>query len=291
MSGSTVQFATLLRVSTTRLDGGCLFGSTPKDRWEGFATADRLNRVAIGNYAMLLDHPEAMVLVDSGPGDKGFLKPDIPGTRSRSSLPRELRELGVSPKDIKLVIATHLREENAGGATHITSSGRTLPTFPNARYVIQRAALEEAMMPNERHMRHYSLDDVRALRDSDQITEIDGPMELLTGLWVFPTPGPTAGHQSVIAQIGARKVAFLGLLFPTLLHLNPQILSASDTFAGTTMATKKLVIDRAEEEDWLVAGIGCDQWTEASELRHLAEQAFLGLTPSRVETKSAVLVG
>ena len=49
--------AQLLRVSTTRTDGGSVFGATAKERWEHFLPPDRHNRVAYGNYCMLLRHP------------------------------------------------------------------------------------------------------------------------------------------------------------------------------------------------------------------------------------------
>ena len=150
MGKATRPYVRLLRVSTTRLDGGALFGATTKQTWERFVSPDRQNRVSIGNYSVLIDHPDGWVLVNTGPGDKPPLSLDAARTRSRSSMVRELRQIGLMPKDIAVVIQTDLFSEYAGGCTHFTSSGRVLPTFPNARYVVHREALEEAMRPSKK---------------------------------------------------------------------------------------------------------------------------------------------
>ena len=277
MSKAHKPFARLLRVSTTRIDGGSLFGSTAKERWERFVSTDRQNRVAVGNYSVLIDHPAGWVLVNAGPGDKAPLSLDIAPMRSRSSLLRELRELGLMPKDISVVIYTHLHEEHAGGGTHMTSSGRTLPTFPHARYIVQRAALDEASRPNERSARRYRADDVEPLVDSGQLEVIEGSTEVVEGVFVEPAPGPTAGHQIVIAQNHRGSYAFLGLLIPTSMHLCASVVSAADWNPEATARTKAEVQRQAIGEGWQVAPVGSDEWVPASELPAL-EAFSLGAT-------------
>ena len=277
MSKARKPFARLLRVSTTRIDGGNLFGSTPKERWERFVATDRQNRVAVGNYSVLIDHPDGWVLVNAGPGDKAPLSLDIAPMRSRSSLLRELRELGLMPKDIAVVIYTHLHDEHVGGGTHMTSSGRTLPTFPQARYIVQRAALDEASRPNERSARHYRHDDFEPLVESGQLEAAEGSMEVVEGIFVEPAPGPTAGHQIVIAQADGQTYAFLGILLPTSMHLCASVVSAIDWNPEATVRTKAEVQRQAVGEDWQVASVGTDEWVPASELAAL--RAFsLGAT-------------
>ena len=262
--------AQLLRVSTTRTDGGSVFGATTKERWEHFLPPDRHNRVAYGNYCMLLRHPMGWVLVDTGPGDKAPASIDIAPTRSRSSLFRELWERNVTPSDITLVILTHLHEEHAGGATHCTSSGRILPTFPNARYVVQRTAWEEASEPNERHCRHYRSDDFLPLEEAGQLELVDGCTEVAKGIWVEPLPGPTAGHQMVIANGDTPATAFLGALVPTLMHLSPGVASAADWDPDRTIRSKHSVVRRALADQWWMAPAGCDRWLAADELLDLS---------------------
>lgn len=262
-------FARLLRVSTTRIDGGALFGSTVKERWERFVSPDRQNRVAIGNYSMLVDHPDGWVLVNAGPGDKAPLSLDIAPMRSRSSLLRELRELALMPKDISVVIYTHLHDEHVGGGTHMTSSGRVLPTFPNARYVVQREAVEEALNPNERATIYYRKDDLVPLQDSGQLEVFESRSEILSGIWIEPAPGPTGGHQIVTANDGVTEYAFLGQLAPTSMHLSSEVVPASDVNPEASARTKLEVRKQAVKEKWKVAPVGRDEWVNAEDLEAL----------------------
>ncbi len=269
MGKTTVRSPRLLRVSTTRTDGGSVFGATPKEQWEFSSPPDRQNRVPIGNYSLLIPHPDGWVLVDTGPGDKAPLSTDIAPTRSRSSLFRELKELGIHPRDVAIVILTHLRSEHAGGATHYTSSGRVIPSFPRARYIVQRAAWEEATHPSERVFRHYRFDDFLPIEENGQLELVDGTAEVAEGIWVEAAPGPTAGHQLVIADVGGHRIAFMGLLFPTLMHLTPGVASAADTHPEETCKTRRTMIRRALAEQWWMAPVGCDRWVQASDLLDL----------------------
>ena len=284
MPNAKKPFARLLRIGTTRPDGGCLFGATPKATWETFAQPDRQNRVAIGNFSMLIDHPDGWVLVNAGPGDKPPLDFNVMPSRSRSSLLRELRDLGIMPKDIAVVIYTHMHDEYTGGGTHITSSGRTIPTFPNARYVAHDAALNDALSPNERSQRYYRPDNVEPLIDYDVLETVDGVAEVCSGVWVEPAAGPTPGHQIVICQKGQSTYAFLGALVPTTMHLWPRVNSATDWNPEATARTKNEVRRQAVAERWFVAPVGHDEWTRASELEALA--AFsIGKTKVAAETR------
>lgn len=270
MGKTSKPYARLLRVSTTRIDGGCLFGAAPKEAWERFVSPDRQNRIAVGNYSMLIDHPDGWILVNAGPGDKAPLSLDVAPMRSRSSLLRELRELGLMPKDIATVIYTHLHDEHVGGGTHMTSSGRVLPTFAHARYVVHRDALEDAMHPNERAARHYRADDHEPLIESGQLEILEGTTEVCSGVWVEPAVGPTPGHQIVVCQRQDDTYAFLGSLVPTAMHLWPSVNSAADWNPEATARTKNEVRRQASTESWHLAPVGPDEWVNAAELDSLA---------------------
>lgn len=270
MGKATKPYIRLLRVSTTRMDGGALFGATPKQTWERFVAPDRQNRVSFGNYSVLIDHPDGWVLVNTGPGDKPPSSLDAARTRSRSSLARELKQLGLMPKDIAVVIHTHLFSEYAGGATHFTSSGYVVPTFPNARYVVHRDAWEEAMRPSRRNRVHYRTDDCEPLLDRGQLEIVDRTTEVCSGIWVEPAAGPTPGHQIVLCQQGKATYAFLGMLVPTSMHLSASVNTAYDWNPEATARTKVEMKRQAELENWLVAPVGPDDWVRAGQLESLA---------------------
>ena len=270
----------LLRISTTRTDGATVFGATPKIAWEHYSSPDRQNRVSYGNYSMLIDHPDGWILVNAGPGDKPPQNTDVAPVRSRSSLLRDLRDRCITPKDIALVVLTHLHEEYAGGATHMTSSGKVVPTFSNARYVVQRRAYEAALHPNERCKRLYRTDDYEPLDDGEQLILIDGEQEVAPRVWVEPAPGPTPGHQVLRAEAAGTTYAFLGQLVPTTLHLRSAVLSASDWDPDLTMESKRDVLYQAAKDDWQVAPVGMDGWTAARNVVEVTERDAIVPAPA-----------
>jgi N-acyl homoserine lactone hydrolase len=92
----------------------------------------------------------------------------------------------MQPGQIDLVANCHLHFDHCGGNPLL--DGR--PVFT------QRIELEAA-----RHTRDYTLPE---LIDTPQANyeELDGEAEILTGVTLFPTPGHTAGHQSLLVQLG-----------------------------------------------------------------------------------------
>src|SRR3982751_3991433 len=59
-----------LQAGLQRLDGGAMFGVVPKTLWERKIPADEKNRIPLGMRCLLVEHPDALVLVDTGVGDK-----------------------------------------------------------------------------------------------------------------------------------------------------------------------------------------------------------------------------
>jgi glyoxylase-like metal-dependent hydrolase (beta-lactamase superfamily II) len=219
---------------------------------------------------MLVNHPDGWILVNTGPGDKSPQSLNVAPMRSRSSLLRELRELGLVPKNIAKVVLTHLHDEHAGGGTHMTSSGRVLPTFPNARYVVQKEALVDALSPSERSANLYRDDDYKPLLEAGQLDVVEGHMEIAMGVWVEPAGGPTPGHQIVVAEGPSATYAFLGTLVPTSMHLTPEVVGAADWNPEATCRSKHAVRMHAIKESWQVAPVGRDEWVRAGDLAALA---------------------
>src|SRR5205809_6337705 len=112
-----------------KLDGGAMFGVVPKPLWEKRIPADERNRIQLGMRCLLIEHPSGLVLIDTGAGNKENEKfKDIYGLENRGAddgtqLEDGLRELGVNPNDIGLVINTHLHFDHGGGDNRRDESG------------------------------------------------------------------------------------------------------------------------------------------------------------------------
>ncbi len=235
-----------------KLDGGAMFGQVPRVLWEQKALPDRRNRISLGLNCLLIRNGSHCTLVDTGVGTK---EPDKIKDRyglGSSQLSKELRNRGLTPKDITGVILTHLHFDHAGGSTRLDRAGEAVPTFPAAKYYIQRAAWEEATSPNERSRASYHSDDFLPLEERGQVCLLDGDSEVAPGVHVRVTGGHCEGHQMVLVNYGGERVAFMGDLVPTPHHLRLPYLTSYDRFPEETLEKKRELLEEAERCGWLI---------------------------------------
>ncbi|MBI1819888.1 MAG: MBL fold metallo-hydrolase [Nitrospirae bacterium] len=238
---------------TFSLDGGAMFGVVPKPIWERLCPADSRNRILLSLGVLLIQAGGKNILIDSGIGNKGDAKfNDIYNVNRSPSLEAGLKNQGVTPEKINIVINTHLHFDHAGGNTKIDADGQLVPAFPNARYYIQRKEWEFALTPNERTRGSYLLENYSLLEKTGQIVFLDGDQSITKGIDVIETPGHTEHHQSILVSSEKKKACFLGDLIPTTAHLSPPYIMGYDLFPLTTLKTKKKLLQQAYEEKWLL---------------------------------------
>lgn len=242
----------LLSDGIIKYDGGSVFGQIPKMLWEQQVKPDRWNRVSLGLNCLLIRTEHGNVLVDTGVGNKetGKLR-EVYGLSS-SKLGKGLKEVGLAAKDIDKVILTHLHFDHSGGCTKIDRSGRPIPVFPKATYVVQASCWENAMTPSERGEDSHNSEDFACLQETGQLSLVDGDSEILPGVWVKDTGGHCQGHQVVHINCGGEKVVFLGDVIPTPHHLAFPYISANDQYPEDTLERKKELVAQAVKEGWLV---------------------------------------
>ena len=241
-----------------KLDGGAMFGVVPKPLWARRIPADERNRIQLGMRCLLIEHPSGLVLLDTGAGNKEDAKfHDIYGIENggrdgRTMLEDSLAHLGVAPGDVALVINTHLHFDHAGGNTWRDPSGAVLPSFPAARYVVQRGELDYATNTNERTGASYFAHNFAPLVERGQLDLLDGETTLVEGITAIPTPGHTPHHQSVLIRSAGETALYLGDLVPTRAHLPLPWIMGYDVEPLVTLETKRAMLERARREDWLV---------------------------------------
>jgi len=126
----------------------------------------------------LVDHSAGLLLVDTGMGSH----PEVDAHYQPVRVP--LAEAVGNLDDIRYVVNCHLHFDHCGGNPQL--AGR--PVFT------QRVELESA-----RGEPDYTLPE---LVDAPGMTyvELDGETEILPGVLLVPTPGHTAGHQSIVVR-------------------------------------------------------------------------------------------
>ena len=177
-----------------RLDGGAMFGVVPRLLWEKRAPPNERNRIRMGLWCLLIQAGNKNILVDNGIGDKPNRRfEEIFEIEHPPSLIPSLAEHNLKPSDIDMVILTHLHFDHCGGNT-IFRDGKLMPTFPNAKYVMQRTEWEKAVSPNERTRASYVKENLIPIKEAGLVELIDGDKEILPGVSVKVTGGHTRGH-------------------------------------------------------------------------------------------------
>jgi len=235
-----------------RLDGGSMFGVIPKPLWERKKPADERNRIRLGLNALLVKTPHALLLLESGIGDKLSPKEeDLYGLERQSSLLQALNAEGCDPGDIDFVIYSHLHLDHCGWATR-ESGGAFQPTFPRARYVVQSREWDAATSPDIRSRASYDERDFSALERKGLLALVDGETEIIPGIRVVHTGGHTPGHQVTYLESEGARCVFLGDLVPTQAHLRVNWHMGWDLFPLELMEVKsRVLMEAAHRRDLL----------------------------------------
>lgn len=152
-------------------------------------------------YVWLVKGASKNILIDAGVEVSimrsiGYTCDDV------GSISEGLKEEGLSPEDIDIIIITHLHQDHMA----------LCKDFPNARLIVQKkeldAALDVTAPPSV--TRGYPQQVIRPLFEANRFEVVDGDKEIEPGIRVMLTPGHTLGGQSVVIQAGDQKVVITG---------------------------------------------------------------------------------
>jgi len=235
-----------------RLDGGAMFGVVPKTLWEKKSAPDERNRIRLRANSLLVRAGSKTIVIETGNGTKWDAKMrQIYGVQEGDPLVESLARQGVRPRDVDLVINTHLHFDHAGGNTRM-ENGRAVPTFPRAKYVVQRGELKHAAAPTERDKASYFPENFAPITAAGQWEFVDGGQAILPGISVAPIPGHNENIQAVLLTGGGKTVAFVADLLPTRHHIPLPWIMAYDLYPMQTLETKRSWLARMAKENWIV---------------------------------------
>ncbi len=239
-----------VRIKTAQVEGR---GRGLRRRLAAFS--DRHWTEWLPTYAWVIDHPEGVIVVDTGQGthlreSRTSLHPYMRWEVAFRIEPDEeigpqLRALGIGPRDVKCVALTHLHADHDGGLAH----------FPQTRILVSRGELRTARGWIGR-VRGYLPHRWPSWFDPvplDLSTHAFGPFEASTPLTqsgdvvAVGTPGHTADHISVVAVDHGTTYFLAGDTSydePRMLAGRIDGVSADDNMAGATLrAIRRLARD------------------------------------------------
>jgi len=167
---------------------------------------------AVPIYAWVIEHPEGIIVVDTGETARTAEKSYFPRWHPFYQLAAklsvcpddeigpQLRRLGIAPRDVRWVVLTHMHTDHAGGLAH----------FPASEILVSRREYQatrgiagqiQGYLPQhwptwfQPHLIDFAQQPVGPFAASYQLTS-SGDVTLIS------TPGHTVGHLSVLVRDG-----------------------------------------------------------------------------------------
>ncbi len=170
------------------LDGGTLV----IDKSDVFWHIDPGTPVRFPVYSVLVEHPDALILYDTGydlEHTNRVLPFELPEQTPEQTIPAQLALCGYKPEDVDIVVNSHFHFDHVGGNKYLT----------NAVTLVHKEELRHAKVPESFERLGYS--DLSFDHEGVKYQAISGDYEIASGVHLFETPGHTVGHYSMLVEL------------------------------------------------------------------------------------------
>ncbi|WP_397448643.1 MBL fold metallo-hydrolase [Pseudomonas sp. NA-150] len=233
--------------SPRKLDGGMMFGGTPRQIWREWIKPDENNLIDLASRGLLVQEEGLNVLVLAG--CDGLLAP-APRTcrcqQHHKGLLDSLARLGLGENDIHAVVLTHLHAMLGAELIETLKDGdapRLL--FPNARYITSARQWSRARRPHPLDRELFVPQILWQLEDSGRMELLETPQcESLGSGWSFHVcDGFTPGQLLPEIAMPGGPVLFAGDLVPGVHWLKLDVTSGYDRNAECLIGEKERLLD------------------------------------------------
>lgn len=244
---------------------GVLPAATPevvkKVKWlfPHFVTAGGHLNLSI--HSLIVETPEAVLVVDTCIGNGRDRSPFDEMHMLSTSYLEDMIATGYLPSDVDYVLCTHLHLDHVGWNTQWVN-GRWVPTFPNAKYLMDKHEFEywgsfDATTDDDslqvQHKVHE--DSIQPVLDAGLGQLIEAPTEVCPGVRLISTPGHTPGHCSVLIESAGQSALITGDIMHHPIQFNdPKLTSPFDVDSGTAIATRQRIFGEYADTPTLIIG-------------------------------------
>jgi 4-pyridoxolactonase len=192
------------------LDGGTLV----VDGFHVFWNRGPAGEVRFPCYSVLIEHNDGRYMFDTGYDFDHVMRVlpfEKPIQGKAQTVPGQLESVGLKTDDINYVINSHYHFDHCGGnrhlqnactichATELEVSGNCQPFeylgYSDLSFAPQLAQKRAIQLPPDPALDMYT----------PRFQTLTGDQEIAKGLWLFETPGHTAGHYSLMVELKNRR--------------------------------------------------------------------------------------
>ena len=226
-----------------------------------FITPEGVLRFSI--HAFVIDTGSRRIIVDTCVGNDKPRDVFPDWHMLQTSFLEDLTSAGYPPETIDTVLCTHLHLDHVGWNT-MRQGEIWVPTFPNARYLIERSefsyvseeAEAEDVEPWLRDMNRVVMaDSIRPVVDADLVDLVHHDHRVCEEVSLIPTPGHTIGHVSVQIESCGESALITGDFIHHPCQLaHPEWSVTTDYDPHTSERTRHQVFSRLAGTPTLVLG-------------------------------------
>lgn len=156
-------------------------------------------------HALVIETPSRRIIVDTCVGNEKPRDVFPIWHMLQTGFLRDLEDAGFAPETFDTVLCTHLHLDHVGWNTMLVD-GEWVPTFPNARYLIERNEFafldtEGADAGQEQWARDMNVavmaDSIRPVVAAGLVDLVSSDHAVCDEVRLIPTPGHTPGHVSI----------------------------------------------------------------------------------------------
>jgi glyoxylase-like metal-dependent hydrolase (beta-lactamase superfamily II) len=223
-----------------------------------YATAE--GNLKMSFHAYVIESGNKRIIVDTCVGNHKARSAPFFNQLATPFLER-LEAAGFTVGSIDYVLCTHMHIDHVGWNTRWTGE-RWTPTFPNARYLFGRdewaywrQEVNTGTGPYQADMKAVVEDSVQPIIDAGVYDLVETTHRITGEVSLFPTPGHTPGHVSVMVRSDREEAVIAGDVMHHPVQLfDPAIESNFDSSPAEATATRLAFIAGHANRDVLVLG-------------------------------------